>query len=119
MLVFLIVVALILFDIITGILQALYNHTLDSEVLRKGLFHKLSEILALAFGWGVEFAINYIDIGFDVPVLTGVATYISIMEIVSILENLCNINPRLLKFFRPYLNKYNKELEDNNEPNRN
>ena len=119
MVVFIIVLASILFDIITGILQAVYNHTLDSEVLRKGLFHKLSEILALAFGWGIEFAIDYLEIGVEIPILTGVAAYIFIMEAVSIIENLCNINPRLLKFFAPYLKKYKNELEENNADLRN
>jgi len=95
----------ILGDIITGVLQAIYNKDINSTKLRQGLFHKLSEVLALVFSWGVEFACTYIELDVDVPVFKTVAIYICVMELVSIIENLCNMNPSLAKLFKPYLEK--------------
>lgn len=103
----------IAFDIVTGIVKALYNEGLNSTYLRKGLFHKLSEIIAVAGSGLLEYGLNYIEIGIDLPLLNVVAVYICAMELVSILENLAEVNPMLAKLFRPYLEKL-KEKDINN-----
>lgn len=95
----------ILFDIITGITKALYQDGLNSTYLRKGLYHKLSELLAIAGAGLLEYGIKYVELGFDIPMLKAVAVYICTMELVSILENLCEINPSLAKIFKPFLEK--------------
>lgn len=107
--IYFIVVGFILADIVTGILQAIYNGDINSTKLRQGLFHKLSEVLAVAFSMGIEYACDYIELGVDVPVFKTVAIYICIMELVSVLENLCEINPALAKLFKPYLEKLHTE----------
>ena len=48
---------------------------------------------------------EYIKLGVDIPALIGVASYICIMELVSIIENLALLNPALYKLFKPFLNK--------------
>ena len=113
--IYIIVAGFILADTITGILQALYNHDLNSTKLRKGLYHKLSEVLAVALSVGLEYACNYIELGVEVPVFKVVSIYICIMELVSILENLCEMNPRLAKLFKPYLEKLNSEDVEESE----
>ena len=110
--IYFIVAGFILADIVTGILQALYNHDLNSTKLRQGLYHKLSEVLAVVLSVGLEYACEYIELGVDVPVLKVVSVYICLMELVSILENLCEVNPRLAKLFKPYLEKLNTEDEE-------
>lgn len=100
----------IIFDIITGIIRAIYKGNLNSTKLRKGLFHKLSEVLAIAGAGLLEYGIQYINLGVDVPILSAVVSYICVMELVSILENLAAVNPSLGKLFKPYLEKLkNKE----------
>lgn len=102
----------IIFDILTGILKALYNEGLNSTLLRKGLFHKLSEVLAVAGSALLEKGIIYVDIGVDIPVLKVVSIYICAMELISILENLGEVNPRLMKLFKPYLEKLKERDND-------
>ena len=95
----------ILLDVCTGLLKALYLGEMNSTVLRKGLFHKLSEIIACASAGLFEYGKTYVDIGFDLPVLKAVASYICLMEFVSVCENLAQMNPNLAKLFSPYLEK--------------
>lgn len=105
------VAAFILFDIITGIIKALYKEGLNSTFLRKGLFHKLSEILAVIGSGLLEFGIQYVNLGIEIPVLGVVTVYICSMEFVSIAENLAEVNPALAKLFKPYLEKIKNESE--------
>lgn len=112
--VYIVVGCFIIFDVITGLIKALYNEGINSTYLRKGLFHKLSEVLAIVGSGLLEYAIQIIDFGLDLPVLNIVASYICLMELVSIIENICEVNPALAKLFHPYLQKL-KNMEDNNE----
>ena len=103
--VYIIVGCFILFDIVTGILKALYKGKLNSTLLRKGLFHKLSEIIAVVGSGLLQYATTIVDFGVNVPLLPIVSVYICLMELVSIIENLCVVNPKLKKLFSPYLEK--------------
>lgn len=103
----------ILFDIVTGIMKALYNGGINSTLLRVGLFHKLSEVLAVVGSGLLEYGADYLQIGAEYPVLAIVSTYIILMELISILENICEVNPTLGKLFKPYLEKLkNKKGKD-------
>ena len=100
------VVAFICLDIITGLLKAIYEKNLESECIRKGLIHKLGEILAVAVAFLIEYSQTVIlSINFNIPIVKGVCIYIILMEILSVLENICVINPQLRKVFSPYLKK--------------
>lgn len=101
----------ILFDIVTGFVKALYKEGINSTYLRQGLFHKLSEVLAVVGSGLLEYGLGYVELGIDIPVLKVVAVYICTMELVSILENLAEVNPALGKLFKPYLQKL-KEKDD-------
>lgn len=106
------VVAFICLDIITGLLKAVYEKNLESECIRKGLIHKIGEILAVAVAFLIEYSQTVIlSINFDIPIVKGVCIYIILMEILSVLENICVINPQLRKVFSPYLKKL-KEKEN-------
>lgn len=111
--VYIIVGIFILFDFATGLLNAIYQGNVDSTILRKGLFHKLSELLAVAGSGLFEYCAEYINLGFEIPVLEAVAGYICLMEFISVCENLSKMNPGLAKLFDPYLAKLNgKEKDD-------
>lgn len=113
------VVAFICLDIITGLLKAVYEKNLESECIRKGLIHKLGEILAVAVAFLIEYSQTVIlSINFDIPIVKGVCIYIILMEILSVLENICVINPQLRKVFSPYLRKL-REKENEIESKRN
>lgn len=103
----------ILFDVVTGLVKALYCRNFNSSVMREGGFHKLSEFLALFAAYCMEFAAAYINIGFDVPAVGVVVVYICIAEFISISENLSEVNPQMREMFRPYLEKLKRG--ENNE----
>ena len=109
---YVVVGSLILLDVITGILKAGYEHNIQSTKLRKGLYHKISEIIAILLVSVVQYGSNYVNFNISFPVTAVVIGYISVMEIISILENICKINPDLFQIFQRYLHK---EDGDDNE----
>lgn len=112
MYVYIVVGVFILFDILTGILKAISKGNLNSTYLRQGLFHKLSEVIAVIGSHLLEHGVQYIKITVDLPILGVVSTYICVMELISILENLCEINPSLNKLLKPYLEKLKGDNDD-------
>lgn len=90
-----IVSAFMLLDLVTGFTQAVVNKCVDSTKMKNGLWHKCGFLLAIMFGWLCEFSMNYVDLGFTLPVQNAVCLFIILTEIVSILENLGKISPEL------------------------
>lgn len=107
-----VVLVFILFDILTGVIEAFYKKNVNSTAIRRGLYHKLSEVLALVGSYGLEYLIQYINLGVELPLLGVVAVYICLMELISIMENICDINPELGTLFKPYLEKLHVAVED-------
>ena len=106
----------ILFDIVSGLIKALYFGNVNSTYLRKGLLHKATEVLTICGAALLEYGMQYINLGFDLPLLKTVGIYICAMEIVSVLENIGEVNPKLGNFLKPYLEKLKlKEGEAENE----
>lgn len=96
------------FDIVTGLLKAIYKGKVNSTVLREGLFHKISELLVVLGSGALEYGTSYINLGIDLPLIEAVTVYICLIELASIIENLCELNPKLAKLFKPYLEKIQK-----------
>lgn len=96
MIIYAIVAAFIVLDFITGLIKAFATGTFSSTKMREGLWHKTSLVLVVILGVLVDYAQVYLDLGISVPVAVAVCTYISLMEIASILENVCKINPDLM-----------------------
>lgn len=106
------VVVAILFDIITGIIKAVYFGNINSTYLRKGLLHKATELLTISGAALMEAGLQYIELGIDIPLLKGVGCYIIIMELISIIENISEVNPALGKLLKPYLEKLKGDDKD-------
>lgn len=92
----LIVLAFIVFDFLSGIILALKKGRFISKKMRKGLYNKSGELLLLALAYMVSFAMKYFDIGYSNSFYIIVSTYIIAMEISSIVENIGQINPKLV-----------------------
>lgn len=86
----------ILLDMLTGIVKALKEKSFTSSVMREGLFHKCGSILCVVFGVLIDYAQGFLDLGVSVPVAVSVCAYIVLMEIGSIIENVCAINPEIM-----------------------
>lgn len=93
-----IIVALlfILFDILTGVIAAFITGTFKSSVMRKGGLRKLFLCVVIAFGVVLDYAQYMADLGFNVPATTAIAAYISLMEIMSCIENINKAYPNAL-----------------------
>ena len=90
-----IVAAFVVMDLATGVMQAVSNKTLDSTKMRAGLWHKCGFIMVIILAALVEWAMQFIDLGFTLPLFVPVCAFIILTEIVSIFENVCKLSPEL------------------------
>lgn len=102
---------LILLDIISGVIQAWYNHEFSSKVFKKGLLSKLGYIIVMCVVAILQVAMfdDNFSVGFDFPLFDVVCAFIILLEVSSIVENACLINPDLEKFIGKYFNLTGKE----------
>lgn len=107
--------ALMTADIITGWIQASINNTWDSTKMRVGLFRKSGELLVVIVAYVIYAAIS---LPVDIPAF--VASYIVIMEIISVFENLDQAGIPVPHWITRKLKKVADDLsEDEKEENEN
>lgn len=99
--------AFMLIDVATGVLKAVKNKELSSTKAREGIYKKTSFIIFMAFGYLAEFAMNYVDLGFNFPAGVTVCLLVILTEAISVLENLGTINPELVVLVAPFLSALN------------
>ena len=107
--------AFMVIDVFTGVLKAVKNKELNSTKAREGIYKKASFILFIAFGYLVDYAMDYVDMGFNFPAAATICTLIVVTEAISVLENLGQINPDLVKLVAPFLSALNKKEGENND----
>lgn len=101
-------------DVFTGVLKSVKNKELNSTKAREGIYKKASFILFISFGYLADYTMDYVNIGFDFPAAVTICTLVIVTEAISVLENLGNINPDLVKLVAPFLSALNKKEGDNN-----
>lgn len=106
--------AFMVIDVFTGVLKAVKNKELNSTKAREGIYKKASFILFIAFGYLADYAMDYVDMGFSFPAAATICTLIIVTEAISVLENLGQINPDLVKLVAPFLSALNKKEGENN-----
>ena len=115
LLIALIVVAiLVAVDIVSGFAAAWATKTVQSSKLREGLWHKAGYVFIISAALTVEWgAANGLELGFEVPLVIPICVWISLMEIVSVLENARKMNPDLQSVpgFEKLKNEEDKEEE--------
>lgn len=108
---------LIIMDIVCGTVAAMRNKELCSSIAREGMYNKIGEamFLLIAIIANEILAMPPFDgLGISPDIAYLVAAYIAWMELVSILENICKINPDLP--FAKILMMFNIDV-DTKEPN--
>lgn len=106
----------IVMDMITGLVKAFKEKAYTSSVMREGLFHKGGSILLVVFGSLVDYAQTFVDLGVKIPVAIAFCSYIILMEIGSIIENIGKINPQIVpEKVKPYFSKLASKEVNNNE----
>ena len=103
--------AFMVIDVFTGVLKAVKNKELNSTKAREGIYKKASFILFIAFGYLADYAMGYVNMGFNLPAAATICTLIIVTESISVLENLGQINPDLVKLVAPFLSALNKKEE--------
>lgn len=83
-------------DLVTGLVGALRKKDLRSYKLRDGMFKKVGFIFCYLLAWVVDNYGTYIGFHLSVQILPVVILYAATTEIVSIFENIHEINPDLL-----------------------
>lgn len=116
----LIVVGLIAADYLTGIIKAYVTNTVTSRKMRIGGLNKLSELIVMGVAIGLTTGFDALGKYYNSTHLTdiagaftavGVFAYLTVMELVSILENFAEINPQA-KWIQPIIKKL-KNFENN------
>lgn len=95
-----------IFDIVSGLLNAVKNRNVQSLKMREGLWHKCGFLLILALSFGIQYAQTLIDLGFNIPLVIPICSYIIVGETISILENINKISDgRLTDLINKYFKK--------------
>lgn len=101
----------ILMDVIIGLVKAFSKSTFKSLKMREGLFHKLGELLCVAFGIACEISFPLVGINIKLPIVSTVCVYIVLMETGSIVENLVIISPNIKNVVGKVFGEYREEEE--------
>lgn len=104
-------VLFILMDIIVGVIKAFSRTGFKSLKMREGLFHKLGEILCVAFGIVCEISFPAVGITVNLPIVSTICIYIVLMETGSIVENLAIISPNIHNLLGKVFDGYKNEGE--------
>ena len=86
---------LIVVDYITGLIKGLLRGQLNSYAPRVGLCHKVAYYLEVFTAIILESFCVVVGIAIPVPLTYGVIIVVVFVEVISILENLGEINPKL------------------------
>ena len=86
--------AFMLADIISGVLKAWHAHDVQSKAMRNGLYHKAAFLGVIGLAQLTELAADKIpEIELNLPITGAICAYIILTELVSVLENLRDVNP--------------------------
>lgn len=85
----------IIIDYGTGVANAIMHNQVGSEKMRNGLWHKFAYIVVICTAVLIEWGTQWLDLGFELPLVAPVLISIALIEITSILENCVKINPEL------------------------
>lgn len=90
-------ICFMVFDFITGFTKAIMQKTVSSAAMREGLFHKFGFLFVIALAILVELGETTAAINLNLPFILPTCSYVILTEITSILENIKQINPQILK----------------------
>lgn len=94
-------------DILSGLIQAIINKSVDSQKMRVGLLHKTLLILIILMGFTLDFTFN---INF---VSKSICIFVIAMEIISITENMKKAGLNIGKITNILKEKSDNTVNDN------
>lgn len=97
-------------DYLTGVVKAVMQGNLSSQKMREGLGHKFAYLILIAVAYAIDTINTHVSLGLPVNVFIVTVGGVCLIELTSILENVCEINPELKnKPFMRILNTNEKE----------
>lgn len=90
-------ICFMVFDFVTGFTKAIMQKEVSSAKMREGLFHKFGFLFVIALAVLVEVGETSAAINLNLPFILPTCSYVILTEITSILENIKQINPQILK----------------------
>ena len=90
-------------DVLAGMLKAVKNKELNSTKAREGIYKKASFILFIAFGYLADYAMQYVNMGFNFPAAVTICTLVIVTE------------AELVKIVAPFLSALNNKEGVKNE----
>lgn len=102
----------IIVDVIVGVVKGVHTIGFKSLKMRDGLYHKLGEIIAIAFGYLCEYSFPYVGMKINIPIVSTICIYIVLMETGSIIENLSEISPNVKKVLGKVFDGYKQDSEE-------
>lgn len=115
------VVAFIFTDYITGVVNAAMHSILNSSKMREGLGHKFAYCVLIFISYIIDAIQLNSSLNLPFQLFPIVSLGIIAIELTSIIENVCEINPELkdAKFMEVFEknNKNNEKKEDKNDEN--
>ena len=94
-------------DIITGFVNAWAKNDIRSSAMRQGLARKFGELVIIAIG-----QLFFYGVGLPKYIVAGISTYIILMELISICENLKKLGVPIPKFISRALASAEKQIDD-------
>ena len=103
-------------DYLTGIIKAIMQGSLSSQKMREGLGHKFAYLILVTVAYAIDTVSAHVSLGLPVNVFIATVGGVCLIELTSILENLCEINPELKnKPFMRIFNTNNDSAPDHKE----
>lgn len=82
-------------DYLTGIVKAIMQNNLSSRKMREGLGHKFAYLVLITVAYAIDTVSTHVSLGLPVNVFVITIGGVCLIELTSILENICDINPEL------------------------
>ena len=112
------VLIFIIIDYITGVINAALKKSISSRKMREGLGHKATYIILLSVCYTIDAIQLNTELNLPAKLFPIVSCGILLIELTSIIENICEINPELKQANFMYIfEKNNTETKENNENN--
>ena len=112
------VLIFIIIDYITGVINAALKKSISSRKMREGLGHKATYIILLSVCYTIDAIQLNTELNLPTKLFPIVSCGILLIELTSIIENICEINPELKQANFMYIfEKNNTETKEKNDEN--
>ena len=112
------VLIFIITDYITGVINAALKNNISSRKMREGLGHKATYIILLSVCYTIDAIQLNTELNLPTKLFPIVSCGILLIELTSIIENICEINPELKQANFMYIfEKNNTETKEKNDEN--